>query len=344
MTSHRAADSIHVTGSVATYEAIVFGGGAEGAANKAAGTPINPRPVAAELGGVGPVIVVPGPWSSRDIRFQAEHIVSMKLHNSGFNCVAAQVLVLPDGWEHTDALLDEIRAVMAEVEDRPAYYPGSSKRAAALGDPSSPDGGVDVFGGDHPRYLVTGLDADGAEEPAFLSEAFAPVLVVTKLPAPDVVSYLIKAVRFANERLAGTLGVNILIDPKTARRYRDALDRAIDTLEYGTIAVNLWTGAAYFLSNCAWGAYPGHTPDDIGSGTGFVHNALLFDKPEKSIVRGPFAEGYRAFLRGEFHLSPKLIYFVTNRQAHRIGERLIDLHASESSVDLARVASAAMRS
>ena len=51
-----------------------------------------------ELGGVGPTIVVPGPWTDADIEFQAEHILTMKLHNAGSNCVAAQVLVLPREW------------------------------------------------------------------------------------------------------------------------------------------------------------------------------------------------------------------------------------------------------
>lgn len=339
LTNHPDADSVHVTGSVSTYESIVFGSGEEGAANKAANRPRNPRPVGAELGGVGPVIVVPGTWSKRDLRFQAEHIASMKLHNSGFNCVAAQVLVLPEGWAHSEELLDEIRAVLAEAEDRPPYYPGAPERAAAFAE----RGSSDVFGVEHPRYLVTGLDAESVDEPAFGRELFAPGLAVTTLAAPDVPSYLIRAVRFANEQLAGTLGVNILIDPRTQRRHRDALEQALDALQYGTIAVNVWTGAAYFLSQAAWGAFPGHEPHDIGSGTGFVHNVLMFEKPEKSIVRGPFAPSHRAFLRGEFHLSPKLVYFVTNKQAHRIGERLIDYCASGSTSDMSKVVAAALR-
>ena len=34
--------------------------------------------------------------------------------------------------------------------------------------------------------------------------------------------------------------------------------------------------------------FPGHTPDDIQSGAGVVHNAFLFDHPEKSVVHAPF--------------------------------------------------------
>ncbi|HSJ71427.1 MAG TPA: aldehyde dehydrogenase family protein [Acidimicrobiia bacterium] len=340
LTSHPLAETIHITGSASTYEAIVFGTGDEGRRNKEQKTVVNPRPVGAELGGVGPVIVVPGKWTKRDIRFQAEHIVSMKMHNAGFNCVAAQVLVLPEGWDHKGALIDEIRAVLAEIDDRPPYYPGAEDRCERV---ASVSRHVEVFGDTHDRFLLLEIDPEDTEHPAFRSEVFGPALAVTTLPCPDVPSYLIKAARFANGTLEGTLGAVILIDPRTRRRYDAALERALDDLEYGTIAVNAWTGAAYFLSAVAWGAYPGHTPDDIGSGVGFVHNVLMFDRPQKSIVRAPFAPSHRGFLRGEFHLGPKMVYFVTNKQAHNIGFQLIAYSDEESMASIAKVASAAIR-
>jgi aldehyde dehydrogenase (NAD(P)+) len=37
-----------------------------------------------------------------------------------------------------------------------------------------------------------------------------------------------------------------------------------------------------------WGAFPGHSIYDIQSGTGKTANALMFEFPEKSVVRGPF--------------------------------------------------------
>jgi aldehyde dehydrogenase (NAD(P)+) len=340
LTSHPLADTIHITGSVTTYEAIVFGTGDEGRRNKENMTVVNPRPVGAELGGVGPVIVVPGKWTKRDIRFQAEHIVSMKMHNSGFNCVAAQVLVLPEGWDRKNELLDEIRAVLAEIDDRPPYYPGAEERCDRLAGVSPR---VEVFGDAHDRFLCLEIDPDDRNHPAFHSEVFGPALAITTLPCPDVPSYLIKAVRFANGTLEGTLGAVILIDPRARRRYGAALERALEDLEYGTIAVNAWTGAAYFLSAVAWGAYPGHTPDDIGSGVGVVHNVLMFDRPQKSIVRSPFAPSHRGFLRGEFHLGPKMVYFVTNKQAHNIGFQLIAYSDEESMASIAKVASVAIR-
>ncbi|MFN8159102.1 MAG: aldehyde dehydrogenase family protein [Candidatus Nanopelagicales bacterium] len=49
-----------------------------------------------ELGGISPLIVVPGDWSDADIQYQAEHIATSSSNNSGHNCIATQVLVLPE--------------------------------------------------------------------------------------------------------------------------------------------------------------------------------------------------------------------------------------------------------
>jgi aldehyde dehydrogenase (NAD(P)+) len=339
LTTHPHAESIHITGHGSTYEAIIYGPGEEGLANKLADRRVNHRTVAAELGGVSPMIVVPGPWSTRDIRHQAEQIVSTKMHNSGYNCIAAQVLILPEGWEQADALLAEIRDLMEGLRDRDTYYPGSLDRCEEA---ISSGGTVEEFGIDHRRFLVTDLDPD-TNHSLFTTEVFGPVLGVTTLPCPDVASYLKKAVRFANERLYGTLGANIIIHPATQRRHRRALELAVAELEYGSVAVNTWTGVSYFMPKGTWGAYPGHGPQNIESGTGVVHNALMFDRPEKTVVRGPFAPAQRAWVKGEFHAAPKPVYFVTNRQAHRIGEALIPYSDTLGKADLARVASFALR-
>ncbi len=341
ITSHDGVDTVHVTGSAATYEAIVFGAGEIGAANKLADNPINTKPVGAELGGVTPIIVVPGKWSKRDLRYQAQHIVSAKMHNSGFNCIGAQVLVMPRDWDQSDALLDAIRDAMSETADRTPYYPGSHDRCVAAVDASNH---AETFGDGDLRYLVTDLDAGDESERWFSHEIFGPVLAVTSLPSNDVPSYLDAAVKFANERLTGTLGANILIAPSTQRQYGDALEKAVADLRYGTVTVNLWSGAAYFISRCAWGAYPGHTRQDIQSGSGVVHNALMLANTQKSVVRGPFASSPRTFLKGEFHLGPKQLYFTTNKTAHKTGELLIDYMDTPSKLSLMKVALSAVQS
>src|SRR4029079_2405337 len=69
---HRLVDHVHMTGSAVTHDAIVFGDGERGAAREAAvrdGTagPLLDREITSELGGVSPVIVVPGRWTKADL-------------------------------------------------------------------------------------------------------------------------------------------------------------------------------------------------------------------------------------------------------------------------------------
>jgi len=118
LVNHEGIDTIHLTGSANTYNAIRYGTGDKGRANREADTPINDKPISAELGGVSPTIVVPGDWSKADIKFQADHVVSQKMNNSGFNCVAAQILVLPESWELSDAFTDAVRDQLENLDDR----------------------------------------------------------------------------------------------------------------------------------------------------------------------------------------------------------------------------------
>jgi aldehyde dehydrogenase (NAD(P)+) len=77
-----------------------------------------------------------------------------------------------------------------------------------------------------------------------------------------------------------------------------------------------------------WGAYPGHPLNDIQSGIGVVHNTLLLSQTQKSVIYQPFYPFPRAWKHGEFHLSPKPAWFVTNRQARSLGHRLAAYEAN----------------
>ena len=99
LTRHDAVQAIHITGSARTFDLIVYGPGEEGQRRKAADDRVVGKPVNSELGGVGATIVLPGPWTEADFRYQADHVVTQKLHNAGHNCVASQVLILPADWD-----------------------------------------------------------------------------------------------------------------------------------------------------------------------------------------------------------------------------------------------------
>ncbi len=340
LVTHDGIDTIHLTGSANTYNAIRYGAGEEGRINREQDAPINDKPISAELGGVNPTIVVPGDWSKADLKFHADHVVSQKMNNSGFNCVAAQILVLPESWELTDAFLDEVRSQLAGLDDRYAYYPGVGDRCAAV---VAGSGTVESFGEEHKRFLVTGLDPTATEDAAFTTEYFAPVLSVVKLSSPDVATYLENAVTFANEVLDGTLGATLIIHPKTEKANEEAFDKAIERLDYGGIGINIWNAAVYLQSRCPWGAYPGHTRTDIGSGVGVVHNTVMLARSQKSVYRAPFAPYHRTATKGELHLAPKPIWYLSNKSMHRTTELLVDYSATGSTGDLMKLMASAMR-
>ena len=320
---HDGIDAIHVTGGAKTHDAIVFGSGSDGAARRERNEPLTDKTVTSELGNVTPTIVVPGPWTDRDIAYQAEHLATQKLHNAGFNCIASQVLVLPEQWEEGPALVEALKETMRALPQRDSYYPQAAERQRAFAS-AYPD--AELLGGDVPLTFISGLDAT-SDEYCFHNEAFAPVYGQTSLPGADATEFLSNAVDFCNDKLWGTLASDILIHPKTIKELGPKLGDAIGRLRYGTVGVNAWDGVGFLLGLTPWGAFPGETDDHVQSGIGVVHNTLLFSRPEKSVVYGPFRPFPRTLASGSFHLSPKPQWFVTNRQSKAVGRKITNFVA-----------------
>ncbi|MET8652941.1 aldehyde dehydrogenase family protein [Nocardia aurea] len=326
LVGHPGIAHVHMTGSAQTHDAIVWGRGADGEKRRKSGEPLLRTPITSELGGVSPTIVLPGDWSEADLRFQAEHVATQRLHNNGYNCVATQAVVIARDWPQKRRFLDELRTALELAPQRAAYYPGSDGRVAdALA--AYPD--AERLG--QGRVLVA--DLPRTRTPLLRTEYFSPVLGVVELPYSGG-DFLARAVDFANTELTGTLGANIIADPTTIARLGIAFDRALERLRYGTIAVNAWTGLAFLTPRAAWGAFPGHTIDDVQSGIGVVHNAFLLDDVERTVVRGPFRPAPRSLFAGELALSPKPPWFVTNTTAARTGRKLTEFYAGSEPVRL----------
>jgi aldehyde dehydrogenase (NAD(P)+) len=338
-----AIEAIHLTGGERTHDAIVFGTGPDAAARKAEARPVLDKPVTSELGNVTPVIVVPGPWSEPDLGFQAAHVATMKLHNAGANCIAAQVLITARSWDLAPRFLDKVRLALGSAPARPSYYPGATERQRqitathpAAETIAAPDGG-------DPRTFVAGLDPENRDEPLFRTEAFGPVLAQTALGGDDAAAFLRNAVAFCNDVLAGTLGAAILIHPRTIAELGPAFDDAVAALRYGSVTINTWPGVAFLLPTASWGAYPGNTIAAVGSGIGCVHNTFQFDQPQKTVVRAPFAPFPRSLGDGERTLLPLPPWFVTHRRADAVGRRMFAFAAKPSAVRMAATALEAMR-
>ncbi len=344
LTNHPGVDEIHMTGSDRTFNAIVFGMGAEGEERRKKNQPINTRPISAELGGVGPTIVLPGPWSAADIRFQAEHVVTQKLHNTGCNCVASQLLILPKDWDQADDFLAAVKEVMGEQVVRKAYYPGMGERQAQAVEWHPEAELLDAAAGPEvPKTMICGLDPKAVDEPCFSEEFFGATYAQTSLPGETALEFLNNAVTFCNHKLAGTLGVNLIIHPTTIKVLGPELEESIAALKYGSIGINSWVALGYLLARATWGAYPGHPDSDIQSGRGVVHNTLLFDKPQKTVVYAPFMPFPRAVMHGEFHMTPKPPWFVTNKTAHITSRRLTRFSARPGWRHLPGIFAAALR-
>ncbi len=331
---HPLVDTLHVTGSDRTYEAIVFGAGPEGVERKRRDDPILHKPFTAELGNLTPIIVVPGTWSEADLDYHAANIATMLVNNSGFNCTTSRVIVTSRTWPQRAALIDRLRAILASLPARLAYYPGATQRFNAF---RAHYPQAELFGeeqdGTLPWMLIPGLSPDAVGDPAYRFEAFCPITAETVIDAADAADFLDRATAFVNARLWGTLNATLIVDPRTERdaRVRPALDRAIAGLRYGTVSLNHWSAIGYGLGVTPWGAHPGHARTDIGSGTGFVHNPLMLERVEKSVVRSPF----RAW--------PKPIWFIGHRHAHRLVPHLVRYEATGNLLRLLPVAYYALR-
>lgn len=333
LVQHDAVDHVHMTGSALTHDAIVWGVGEEGAKRKAANDPILHKDITSELGGVSPTIVVPGTWSRADIEFQANHIATQRLHNNGYNCVASQVVVLSSKWAQRDEFVAALTKAIAGAPNRAAYYPGSDSRVASA-EATYPQ--AQRLGD---RVLVV----DPEDRTALLNtEYFSPVYGVIDLDS-DGVEFLREATRLANEDFVGTLGVNIVAAPATIKALGKAFDAMIESLHYGTVAVNAWTGVGYLTPHATWGAFPGHTLADVQSGIGVVHNGFLLEKPERTVVRGPFRPSPRSLIGGELSISPKPPWFVNNRTAATTGRLLTAFTGKPSWAKLPAIFVSALR-
>ncbi|MCA9685016.1 MAG: aldehyde dehydrogenase [Myxococcales bacterium] len=311
--AHPEVDSIHVTGSDRTYDAIVWGGDPDQRAErKRSGERVNAKPFTAELGCVSPYIIVPGPWSSADLDYHAAQLASALTQNAGHNCAAAQVVLIADGWDQRREFLQRLERAIRASAPRISYYPGSKDHWRR-------------FVAKYPQHEVLGREPAEAVVPwtlvqdvpmrsgewALTCEGFCGILNIVDIPTGDAEDFLAKAVAFANDELWGNLSASLIVHPKTRRQHAAAVDRAIAELRYGTVAINAWAGAGCALMVSGWGGFPGNTQADIQSGIGMAHNNLLWEPLQKSVMDLPF------------RIRPKPPWFVDHRNLPAMGRALV---------------------
>ncbi|MCB9870601.1 MAG: aldehyde dehydrogenase family protein [Planctomycetes bacterium] len=253
---HEGIDTVHLTGSRATWQTL--------ADDPAIGGKLG----TAELGGVTPVLVLPGRMDRRTMRYQAAHVATMVTNNASCNCIAAQVLITWQGWPQRGEFLDALEKALAGIPERPAWHPGVAERFARY---------FPERGRPHrlPWPVRRGLDRT-RDATFFADEMFAPGLGEIALPARNADEFGRAAAQFANDEVAGQLGIDLIAPAGTDP------EPALAELRYGVIGVNVWTGVGYGLMSPPWGGYPGGT-----SGSGSVHNTYLLAAPRKTVLRAP---------------------------------------------------------
>ena len=119
---------LHMTGALATYNAMMWGNGAPGV-----GKPLVEKPFTAELGCVTPAIIVPThkKWSKRELDAAAMNVVAGIVCNTGHSCNATEIVVTARKWPQRGAFLNAVRDVLNACHQRWPWYPGSRVRSDA---------------------------------------------------------------------------------------------------------------------------------------------------------------------------------------------------------------------
>jgi hypothetical protein len=324
---HPLVDSIHMTGSTETHDAIVWGRDADQRQRrKLNNDPLMKKLITSELGNVTPWIIVPGEYSTRQLRAQAECIVASIVNNASFNCIATKMLITWNRWPQQTEFLDLIDSILHATPTRYPYYPGAATRFAEF---ASEDLVADARG--HLPWTLRRNTRIEETPHLFQRESFVGVAGQTSLDADSPLEFLDRAVEFVNQQMTGTLAANLTVPSAWHKRHDKELDRALVRLRYGTIGINQWAGVAFALMSTPWGAFPGATLQNVESGIGGVHNTYLLDRTQKTILRGPLC------------LFPKPVWYSTHACPDQVAHRLCSLYSRPSLVKLPRLFVSALR-
>ena len=328
MATHPGINHIHLTGSDKTFEDIVYGRELTEKERKSKSlSKINNKPITSELGNVTPIIIHPGKWSTSDIKYQARKIVTAKLNNNGFNCIAAQVVVLPDGWGQTETLIKYVKHYMSKAKERKAYYPESIERLEKL----EKDKGyerVNALSCVTP-HLTREIKAYSKFE---IDEVWSSTIYFKKIEYTSVEDFAKKAIDYCNDELWGNLGVSVIIKDHDRKFNKHITNLYVDKLNYGTVAVNEWAAIGYIIPQLPWGGFPGNRDNDIQSGQSVVHNSMLFESPLKGVVNTKF--------RISRIIDPP--WFVTNKKAKRLFKNLTYYQIHNSNINFLKLIFAAL--
>ncbi len=305
-------DHVHITGGKSTHDAIVWG--TPSATEQRVVNKLG-KPITSELGSISPYIIGPGNWTEEELQHHARYAATVIMNNNGANCMAPQVLILPERDFPAEKFLQELKAVFKSRPHAPPYYPGTAGRHAAWLSALKDIPGVTTELIESEKELPPGkygpplpwifstcdyavLSSSSIESHIVTqTEVFGPALAIMRVPyasddidedrednvkAPSSSTYWDKVSTFCNDKLFGSLAATIIQHPSSTN------ESIVQNLNYGSIGINSWGGQSYGYNCGTWGAFPGEKLEAVQSGIGIVRNFLFLQGVVKTVVRAPF--------------------------------------------------------
>lgn len=322
ITSSPDIDELLMTGSCATYDAIMWGPKAK---KDPSDKPLISKPFKAELGSVSPYVIVPGQWTDAELDAHAQQLVVLKMFNASHICASPQVVVTCLKWPQREKFLERVRYHFSKWPGSRSYYPNCQRsykeQLQKLQEEKLRDEGAlqiepqlpKMFGDDQ----LDPIFATGLSRNAFVTqkEAFCSVLAEVPLDTEaNAEAFLQEAVPYCNKELWGSLSMTLIVDPRTQKRYNTAVEKAVDDLEFGSVGFNIFPVFGASFPALPWGAFPRHTIYDVRSGIGKIGNMFCIDGITKGVIRGPFT-------------SPAMMKIENPEQARLLFRRLTELSA-----------------
>jgi hypothetical protein len=280
-------DTVHLTGSAETRQALEDAG---------------VRLDTVSVGGVNPIIVVPGEWSEDELAYQARQVATMVGTGGGASCAAAQSLLLPSGWPQRERFVTLLEEALSRLPCRPPIRPDAETAHRALQE-HYPQARLLGAGVGLPWMVIPDVPAH-SHEPILTKEYPFGVVGIIDVVARSTEDFLAAAVRLCNTSLPGEVCASLLVCAAALDSNRSTVERAIGELEYGVIGLNIWPGVAMGLSVGTWGG------KSAPSRSGF-----LLDHPHKTVFRAPA------------HLRATPIWFVDRPGMARMGPSLASFAA-----------------
>jgi len=247
--------------------------------------------------------------------------------------VAAKALLVAKDWPLREKFVSSLKQKLAQSPLRYAYYPGAIQRYNTFLQKYSTQaekiGSTEKEGQGYLPWAIIRNVPVADKEYACQNEPFAPLIAEVALPASHPVEFMKQADAFCADKnkLWGNLSAVVIASPDILKQFTPEVEKLIENLKYGTVALNIWSAIGFALGVTTWGAYPGNSLRDIQSGRGTVHNTFLFDYPEKSVIRAPF----------KLMLGLPLPYMPRHKNKAGLTAAIIHFEAAQSLWSLGRV-------